>query len=58
MSERPLPYQLYFVRRKSLPNFSPVDRKFRLAKALEANAAFAPEYSEPYLSPFVFLDEG
>lgn len=31
MTERPLPYQFYLVRRKSLPNFSPVNPKFKLA---------------------------
>jgi FemAB-related protein (PEP-CTERM system-associated) len=31
MRERPLPYQFYLVRRKNLPNFSPVNPKFALA---------------------------
>lgn len=30
MQERPLPYQLYLVRRTTMPNFSPVNPKFRL----------------------------
>ena len=30
MRERPLPYQFYLVRRKTMPNFSPVNPKFRL----------------------------
>jgi FemAB-related protein (PEP-CTERM system-associated) len=34
MKERPLPYQYYLVRRKSLPNFSPVNSRFKLAIAL------------------------
>ena len=31
MRERPLPYQFALVRRKSLPNFSPANPKFKLA---------------------------
>jgi FemAB-related protein (PEP-CTERM system-associated) len=31
MHERPLPYQYYLVKRKSLPNFSPANPRFRLA---------------------------
>jgi FemAB-related protein (PEP-CTERM system-associated) len=31
MCKRPLPYQYYLVRRKSLPNFSPVNPKFKFA---------------------------
>lgn len=31
MRVRPLPYQIYLVRRKSLPNFSPVNPRFKLA---------------------------
>jgi FemAB-related protein (PEP-CTERM system-associated) len=31
MRERPLPYQFFLVRRKDLPNFSPVNPKFKLA---------------------------
>ena len=31
MQERPLPYQFFLVRRKSMPNFSPVNPKFKLA---------------------------
>jgi FemAB-related protein (PEP-CTERM system-associated) len=34
MRERPLPYQFYLVRRKSLPNFSPVNPRFKLATSL------------------------
>jgi FemAB-related protein (PEP-CTERM system-associated) len=34
MRERPLPYQFYLVRRKSMPNFSPVNPKFRLGVSL------------------------
>jgi FemAB-related protein (PEP-CTERM system-associated) len=34
MRERPLPYQYYLVKRKSLPNFSPVNPKFKLAADL------------------------
>jgi FemAB-related protein (PEP-CTERM system-associated) len=31
MRERPLPYQYYLVRRKTLPNFSPANPRFQLA---------------------------
>lgn len=31
MRERPLPYQYYLVRRRSMPNFSPVNPRFKLA---------------------------
>jgi FemAB-related protein (PEP-CTERM system-associated) len=31
MRERPLPYQFFLVRRKSMPNFSPANPKFTLA---------------------------
>jgi len=31
MQERPLPYQFYLANRKTLPNFSPVNPRFRLA---------------------------
>jgi FemAB-related protein (PEP-CTERM system-associated) len=31
MRERPLPYQFYLVKRKSMPNFSPANPKFKLA---------------------------
>jgi len=31
MRERPLPYQFHLVRRKSLPNFSPLNPKFKFA---------------------------
>jgi FemAB-related protein (PEP-CTERM system-associated) len=31
MHERPLPYQFYLVKRKSLPNFSPVNPNFKMA---------------------------
>jgi FemAB-related protein (PEP-CTERM system-associated) len=34
MTERPLPYQYYLVGRKTLPNFSPVNPRFKLATAL------------------------
>jgi FemAB-related protein (PEP-CTERM system-associated) len=34
MRERPLPYQYYLVKQKSLPNFSPVNPKFKLAADL------------------------
>jgi len=34
MRERPLPYQFYLVRRKSMPNFSPVNPRFRLGVSL------------------------
>jgi FemAB-related protein (PEP-CTERM system-associated) len=34
MMERPLPYQYYLVGRKTLPNFSPVNPRFKLATAL------------------------
>jgi FemAB-related protein (PEP-CTERM system-associated) len=30
MRERPLPYQFYLVRRRTMPNFSPVNPRFRL----------------------------
>lgn len=30
MRERPLPYQFYLVRRKTMPNFSPANPRFRL----------------------------
>ncbi len=31
MQERPLPYQYYLVRRRSMPNFSPANPRFQLA---------------------------
>lgn len=31
MRERPLPYQFYLVKRKTMPNFSPANPKFKLA---------------------------
>jgi len=34
MRERPLPYQLFLVRRKSMPDFSPANPKFKLAISL------------------------
>jgi len=34
MQERALPYQFFLVRRKSVPNFSPANPKFRLAISL------------------------
>lgn len=34
MRERPLPYQFFLVRRKTMPNFSPANPKFTLAIAL------------------------
>lgn len=34
MEERPLPYQFYLVRRKSMPNFSPANPRFRLGVEL------------------------
>jgi FemAB-related protein (PEP-CTERM system-associated) len=34
MREQPLPYQYFLVRRKSIPNFSPANAKFRLATSL------------------------
>jgi FemAB-related protein (PEP-CTERM system-associated) len=33
MRERPLPYQFYLVQRKSMPNYSPVNPRFKLATA-------------------------
>jgi FemAB-related protein (PEP-CTERM system-associated) len=34
MRERPLPYQFFLVRRKSMPNYSPANPKFNLAISL------------------------
>jgi FemAB-related protein (PEP-CTERM system-associated) len=34
MRERPLPYQFFLVRRKTMPNFSPANPKFKLAISL------------------------
>ena len=34
MQERPLPYQFYLVRRKSMPNYSPANSRFQLAGSL------------------------
>jgi FemAB-related protein (PEP-CTERM system-associated) len=34
MKTRPLPYQFFLVRRKSMPNFSPANPKFKLAISL------------------------
>jgi FemAB-related protein (PEP-CTERM system-associated) len=34
MRERPLPYQFFLVQRKSVPNFSPANPKFKLAISL------------------------
>jgi FemAB-related protein (PEP-CTERM system-associated) len=34
MRERPLPYQFYLVRRKTLPNFSPANPSFKLATSI------------------------
>jgi len=34
MRPRPLPYQYYLVKRKSLPNFSPANPKFRIATTI------------------------
>jgi FemAB-related protein (PEP-CTERM system-associated) len=31
MSERPLPYQYYLVKRKTMPDFSPINPRFKLA---------------------------
>lgn len=41
MSERPLPYQFYLVKRKSLPNFSPVNPRFKLATDLWKRLPFS-----------------
>ncbi|MGH9427060.1 MAG: GNAT family N-acetyltransferase, partial [Terriglobia bacterium] len=34
MQEQPLPYQYFLVARKTLPNFSPLNPRFKLAIAL------------------------
>jgi FemAB-related protein (PEP-CTERM system-associated) len=41
MQERPLPYQFFLVRRKSLPNFSPANPKFKLAISVWKSMPFA-----------------
>jgi FemAB-related protein (PEP-CTERM system-associated) len=40
MRERRLPYQFFLVRRKSMPNFSPANPKFRLAISLWKSLPF------------------
>lgn len=40
MRERPLPYQFFLVRRKSMPNFSPANPKFKLAITLWKSLPF------------------
>src|SRR5262249_20417165 len=40
MRERPLPYRFFLVRRKSLPNFSPANPKFKLAISLWRSLPF------------------
>jgi FemAB-related protein (PEP-CTERM system-associated) len=40
MRERPLPYQFALVRRKSLPNFSPANPKFKLAISIWRSMPF------------------
>jgi FemAB-related protein (PEP-CTERM system-associated) len=40
MRERPLPYQFALVRRKSLPNFSPANPKFKLAISIWKSMPF------------------
>ena len=40
MRQRPLPYQYALVRRKSLPNFSPANRKFKLAISMWKSMPF------------------
>jgi FemAB-related protein (PEP-CTERM system-associated) len=40
MRERPLPYQFALVKRKSLPNFSPANPKFKLAISLWKSMPF------------------
>ena len=41
MRERPLPYQFFLVRRKSMPNFSPANPKFKAAIAVWRAMPFA-----------------
>ena len=41
MEERPLPYRYYLVHRKTLPNFSPVNPRFKLAIALWKHVPFS-----------------
>jgi hypothetical protein len=41
MRQRPLPYQYALVRRKTLPNFSPANPKFKLAISLWKSMPFA-----------------
>jgi FemAB-related protein (PEP-CTERM system-associated) len=41
MRERPLPYQFFLVRRKSMPNFSPTNPKFKLSISLWKAMPFA-----------------
>jgi FemAB-related protein (PEP-CTERM system-associated) len=41
MQEKPLPYQYYLVRRRTLPNFSPANPRFKLATALWRRAPLA-----------------
>lgn len=41
MRERPLPYQFFLVRRKNMPNYSPVNPKFQMAISLWRAMPFA-----------------
>jgi len=41
MRERPLPYQFFLVRRKSMPNFSPANPKFKAAISVWKSLPFA-----------------
>jgi FemAB-related protein (PEP-CTERM system-associated) len=40
MRERPLPYQFYLVRRQNMPNYSPVNPRFRIAVELWKHLPF------------------
>jgi len=40
MQERPLPYQFYLVRRKTMPNYSPANSRFQLAGSLWKHLPF------------------
>jgi lipid II:glycine glycyltransferase (peptidoglycan interpeptide bridge formation enzyme) len=41
MRELPLPYQFHLVRRKTMPNYSPVNSNFRLAISLWRSMPFS-----------------